>query len=284
MIPAAFEYMRARSLPEALRALAGRDTMAVAGGQTLIPLLRLRMAAPRKLVDIGGLRQLKRIRRTSKGIRIGAGCTWRELLDSAELRRMVPVMTAVVEHIGDRQVRNLGTIGGSLAHADPASDMPAVLLALDAVLTAQSRRGRRSIPARQFFLGAFTTALRPNELLTDVTVPVPPRRAGWAYETFEQPASGYALVGAAAVVARTKGAVSHAALAFTGLAEKAFLADAAAGLIGTKGGRQTVAKVADASVAGVEANDDLHASSAYRLHLARVAARRALERALAGAK
>jgi len=284
MIPAAFEYTRARTLAEALKALGNRDTKAVAGGQTLIPLLRFRLAAPKRLVDIGGLAQLQGIKRTPKGLRIGAGSTWRELLDSSVVKRAAPLIAEVTAHIGDRQVRNLGTIGGSLAHADPASDIPAVLLALDAILTAQSRRGRRSIPARKFFLGAFTTALKRDELLTEIVVPKAPGGAGSAYEMFEQAASGYALVGVAAVVARAKGVVHHVALAFTGLSESAFLAESANSLIGTRAAPKEIAAVLDAAVNAVEANDDMHASSEYRLHLARVAGRRALERALARAK
>lgn len=284
MIPAPFEYTRARTMAEALKAMGSKDTKVVAGGQTLIPLLRFRLASPKRLVDIGGLPQLKGIKRTPKGLRIGAGTTYRELLDSGLVRTDAGLIAEVTGHIGDRQVRNIGTIGGSLAHADPASDMPAVMLALDASFTLQSRRGRRSVPARKFFTGAFTTAMKRDELLVEVIVPKLPRGAGTAYRIFEQPASGYALVAAAAVVARSKGVVSHAALAFTGLTDHAFLADSAGLLIGSAGDPRTIAQVADAAVEGVEANDDIHASMEYRLHLARVAARRALEQALARAK
>jgi carbon-monoxide dehydrogenase medium subunit len=282
MIPAAFEYTRARTLAEALKAIGSKGTMAMAGGQTLIPLLRFRLTQTRRVIDIGGLPQLKGIARSPKGLRIGAGTTYRELLDSALVRREAPLIAEVTEHIGDRQVRNVGTIGGALAHADPASDMPAVLLALDAGFTLQSSRGKRDVPAGKFFLSAFTTALKRTELLTQITVPAL-KGAGSAYASFEQPASGYAVVGAAARVTKQKGVVSSATLAFTGLSDHAFLSDAAQLLVGTQGDARTIGKVAEAAIQGVEPNDDIYAPAEYRLHLAQVMARRALEQALSRA-
>ena len=145
MIPAGFEYVKAKTLGQALTAAATKDTQVLAGGQSLIPLLRFRLAQPKRLVDIGGLAQLKGIKATPKGLRIGSGVTYRELLDSAQVRKHAPLIAEVTKGIGDRQVRNRGTIGGSVAHADPASDMPAVLLALGATITARSKRGTRSI-------------------------------------------------------------------------------------------------------------------------------------------
>jgi carbon-monoxide dehydrogenase medium subunit len=284
MIPAGFEYVRAKTLAQALAAAANKDTALLAGGQTLIPLLRFRMAQPKRVVDIGGLPQLKGIKATPKGLRIGAGVTYRELLDSALVRKQAPLIAEVTEGIGDRQVRNLGTIGGSVAHADPVSDMPAVLLALGATVTARSRRGVRSIAASKFFLGAFSTALKKGELITDIVFPAVPKGAGTAYVCFEQPASGYPLVAAAAVVGKTKGKVSHAVLAFTGLTDHAFLAAAVSQLLGTAGSAEDVKSVAEAAPGGVEPNADIHASGDYRLHLASVAAERALTQALARAR
>ncbi len=284
MIPASFEYTRARTLNGALKALGARGTKAIAGGQTLIPLLRFRLAQPKLLIDIGGLPQLKGIRKAARGVRIGGGTTYRELLDSKPLRADYPLIAEVTEHIGDRQVRNAGTIGGALAHADPAADMPAVMLVLDAMFVLQSRRGRRAVAARKFFRGSFVTAMKADELLTEIQIPAPPKGAGTAYVSFEQAASGYALVGAAALVARTKGKVSRAALAFTGLADTPFLVKAAERLVGTAGDAESVVGVAEQAVAGVEANEDIHASPEYRIHLAKVAARRALGQALERAK
>lgn len=284
MIPATFEYARARTMAQALQAVALPDVKVVAGGQTLIPLLRFRLASPRRLVDISGLTQLKGIRRTPAGLRIGAASTYRDLLDSRLVQTDAPLIAEVTEQVGDRQVRNLGTIGGGLAHADPASDMPAVMVALEATFNLLSQQGgKRAVPAREFFTGAFTTAMRPDELLVDIVVPKAPRGAGTAYISFEQPASGYALTAAAALVVKSKGTITHAAMAFTGLADRAFAVDCAP-LIGTSGDPPIVDGIAERSVEGVEPNDDIHASAEYRLHLAKVAARRALATAIARAK
>ena len=284
MIPAGFEYTRAKTLAQALTAAATRDTKVLAGGQSLIPLLRFRFAQPKRLVDIGGLAQLKGIKATPKGVRIGSLVTYRELLDSALLRKQAPLIAEVTEHIGDWQVRNLGTIGGSVAHADPASDMPAVLLALGALITVRSKRGARTIPAAKFFLGAFSSALKRGELVTDIIVPPLPKGAGSAYSAVKQAASGYPLVAAAAVVARSKGTVSQASLAFTGLSDHAFLAASVSQLIGTQGTADDVTHVAEAAAGGVEPNSDIHASGDYRLHLAMVTAERALTQALERAR
>ena len=284
MIPAGFEYVRAKTLAQALAAASTKDTKLLAGGQTLIPLLRFRFTSPRRLVDIGGVAQLKGIKATARGLRIGALVTYREILDSALVQKHAPLVAEVTENIGDRQVRNLGTIGGSVAHADPASDMPAVLVALGASIMVRSQRGARTIAAAAFFTGAFTSALKKGELVTDIVVPPLPKGAGTAYVSIEQMASGYPLVAAAAIVARTKGSVSHAALAFTGLADHAFAAASASQLLGTQGTKQDVVNVAEAAAGGVEPNADIHASGDYRLHLAKVTAERALTQALERAR
>lgn len=281
MIPAPFDYTKARTLAEALQAVSRPDTKVVAGGQTLIPLLRFRLAQPKRLVDIGGITQLTGVRKLARSIRLGAATTYRDLIDSRPLRTAVPLIAEVADHVGDRQVRNIATIGGGLAHADPASDMPAAMLALDVVFHLQSRRRKRTVPAREFFTGAFETVMKNDELLTAIVIPLPARGTGMAYVSFDQPASGYALVGAAAVLKRARGQIVSAALAFTGLAEHAFLASSVAALVGTKGTAADLDRAAKASVNGVEANDDIHASAEYRLHLGRVAARRALEQAQA---
>jgi aerobic carbon-monoxide dehydrogenase medium subunit len=283
MIPSSFEYTRARTLSQALDALGRRGTKVVAGGQTLIPLLRFRMATPTRLVDISGVPQLQGIKDTPKGLRIGAATTYRDLLDSALVKRKAPLIAEVTGHIGDRQVRNLGTIGGGIAHPDPAADMPAVMLALGASFGLRSRRASRSVPASKYFLGLLTTALKPSELLVEIVVPGLARGAGHAYATFEQPASGYALVGAAAVVVRARGKVSSATLAFTGVGPCAFLADVS-GLVGTEGTSRDIERVTKGLPGTDDINEDIHASAEYRAHLARVAAGRALARALERAK
>jgi len=280
VIPTSFEYVRAKNLKDALKAM-GKNTKVIAGGHSLLPLLRFRLAQPDTLVDIGQLRELKGIKQAGGGMKIGAATTYRELLESKELGALYPLIAEVTEHIGDLQVRNAGTIGGGLAHADPAADMPPVMLVLDATFLLQSAGGKRSVAARKFFKGPFTTAMKPNELLIEIQLPAPPKGAGMggAYASFEQAASGYALVGAAALIAVAKGMITRAELAFTGLADTPFLAPAAAKLVGTSGD-ELISQVAAAAVAGVEANDDIHAGAEYRTHLATVAARRALTQAL----
>lgn len=283
MIPTSFEYVRAKNLNDALKAL-GKNAKVIAGGHSLLPLLRFRLATPDTLIDIGQLAQLKGIKKAGAGMKIGAATTYRELLESKDLKAMYPLIAEVTEHIGDLQVRNAGTIGGGLAHADPAADMPPVMLVLDATFTLQSKGGKRTVAARKFFKGPFTTALKPNELLTEIQLPALSKGAGTAYASFEQAASGYALAGAAALIAVAKGMITRADLAFTGLADTPFLAPTAAKLVGTQGSPDLIGEVASRSVAGVEANDDIHAGAEYRTHLAMVAARRALTEALARAK
>jgi aerobic carbon-monoxide dehydrogenase medium subunit len=284
MIPAAFEYTRASNLAEALAAVGDAQTKLICGGQSLIPLLRFRLAQPNRLVDIGHLAELRGITVTDDVVRIGAATTYRELLASEPLRDAVPLLAEVTENIGDIQVRNLGTIGGALAHADPSADMPAAMLALDAVFHLQSARATRTVAAREFFRGPFETAMKPDELLVAIEVRPLSGFTGSAYEMFEQAASGYALVGAAAVVTRSpaKG-VTAASLAFTGLADAPFLAGTSS-LIGTPGDAPSVARAAADAVRGVQANGDIHADAAYRLQLAQVAARRALTSAIARAQ
>lgn len=284
MIPAAFEYTRASNLAEALDAVGDQQTKLICGGQSLIPLLRFRLSQPSRLVDIGHLAELRGITVTDDVIRIGAATTYRELLASDELRDAVPLLAEVTENIGDIQVRNLGTIGGALAHADPSADMPAAMLALDAVFHLQSLHAKRAVAAREFFRGPFETAMKSDELLVAIEVRPLSGFTGSAYEMFEQAASGYALVGAAAVVTSSpaKG-VTAASLAFTGLADAPFLAGVSS-LIGTRGDAPSVARAAADAVRGVQANADIHADAVYRLHLAQVAARRALTSAIARAQ
>jgi carbon-monoxide dehydrogenase medium subunit len=288
MIPAAFEYTRADTLAEALEAIGGGDgtqqTKLICGGQTLVPILRFRLAQPHRLVDIGHIAELRGIAVTEDVVRIGAATTYRELLASESLREAVPLLAEVTENIGDLQVRNLGTIGGALAHADPSADMPAAMLALDARFQLQSARVTRTVAAAEFFRGPFETAMKPDELLVAIELRPLSEFTGSAYVTFEQAASGYALVGAAAVVTLSpaKG-VTAAALAFTGLADAPFLADISS-LLGSAGDPSSVARAATQAVHGVQANADIHADAAYRLQLAQVAARRALGSALARAR
>jgi aerobic carbon-monoxide dehydrogenase medium subunit len=281
MIPTSFDYVRAESLRDALKVLSeGDGSKVIAGGHSLLPIMKFRLAQPPRLVDISRLEELKGIAEKGRGARIGAGTTYRELLDSELLRERFPIIAEATGTIGDLQVRNRGTIGGSLAHADPVSDMPAVMLALDATFNLRSKRGRRSVKAREFFQGAFTTALAEDELLTEIILPPLPTGAGTTYLSHDHPASGYAIVGAAVVVARKRKAVTHAVVALTGVGEIAYLLRSADSLVGSNGEPDAVARVAGEATTGVEVNGDIYAPAEYRRHLATVITRRALETAL----
>jgi aerobic carbon-monoxide dehydrogenase medium subunit len=281
MIPTSFDYVRAESLKDALKVLSeGDGSKVIAGGHSLLPIMKFRLTQPPRLVDISRLEELKGITEKGRGARIGAGATYRELLGSELLRERFPIIAEATETIGDLQVRNRGTIGGSLAHADPVSDMPAVMLALDATFNLRSKRGRRSVKAREFFQGAFTTALAEDELLTEIILPPLPTGAGTTYLSHDHPASGYAIVGAAVVVARKRKAVTHAVVALTGVGEIAYLLRSADSLVGSTGEPDAVARVAGEATTGVEVNGDIYAPAEYRRHLATVITRRALETAL----
>jgi aerobic carbon-monoxide dehydrogenase medium subunit len=281
MIPTNFDYVRADSLKDALKALSDRDgSKAIAGGHSLLPIMKFRLAQPPRLVDISRLEELKGIAEKGRGARIGAGTTYRELLDSELLRERFPLVLEATETIGDLQVRNRGTIGGSLAHADPVSDMPAVMLALDATFNLRSKGGRRSVKAREFFQGAFSTALAEDELLTEIILPALPNGAGSCYLSHDHPASGYAIAGVAAVVARKRKVISHAVAALTGVGEIAYLIESVEGLVGTDGGPEALAQAASGAASDVQVNGDVYAPADFRRHLASVITRRALEKAL----
>jgi len=288
MIPAPFEYFAPKSLDEALRLVErhGDEARLLAGGHSLLPLMKLRLAAPRFVIDLGRLRGLRYIREDRDRIAIGALSTHAEIESSALLREKAPLLAETAAEIGDVQVRNRGTLGGSLAHADPAADYPAAVLALDAELVAVSTAGSRTIPARDFFVDLMTTLLRPGEILTEVRVPILPRRSGAAYCKLPQPASGFAIVGAAARIALdAKGKAEAVALGITGLAPRAYRAAAVEQALEGKKLNPILIVAAAAKVAeGVEPLSDLHASASYRREAAVVLARRALDLAFARAR
>jgi len=290
MIPTDFDYVRARSLREALDAVAGADGVKViAGGHSLLPMMKFRLVQPSKLVDIGGIEELRGIAEHRKGARIGATTTYREMIGSQLLRERFPILAEAASVIGDRQVRNRGTVGGSVAHADPASDMPAVMLVLGAEFVLRSKRGilpaaKRSVTASEFFQGAFTTALAEGELLTEIILPGPPKGAGMAYVKHTAPASGYALAAAAAVVGRTRKTISHIQVATTGVGESHRFVHAVQELVGTKGEPELVARIAARAFEGVEIQSDVHSPADHRRALASVMVRRAIEKALERAR
>ncbi len=278
MIPAAFDYQRATSLDDALAALAGGDAKVLAGGMSLLPLMKLRLASPGRLVDIGGLSELKSFGPTPDGgYEVGALATYADVLDSAPLG----ISRECSSGIGDVKVRNRGTVGGAKSHADPASDLPAVALALDYSFVLRSARGERTVAADGFFSGPFQTAMAPDELfIKGVRGPLP-AGAGGAYRKLEHPASGYAIVGVAAVVAASGGSVSHARVALTGVGEVAYRAKAVeAALLGSDGSPAAVAAAAEHATDGQTVNSDIHADREYRARMAVVLTRRAIEAAL----
>ena len=285
MIPAAFAYDRPSSVTEALDLLARHqgDAKVLAGGQSLLPLLKLRLARTSRLIDIGRLGELRAIRDLGDGgIGIGALATYRDVLDSQLATTRAPLLAMAIQDIADVQVRNRGTLAGAIAHADPASDMPAVVLALDAAIVLRSRSGERVVPAASFFQGAFVTDLAEDELLTEIRIPAQPAGAGMAYRHLEQPASGYSIAGVAAVVGRTGGSVTTGRIAITGVGDVAYRAVAVeAALVGTNGDAAAIAAAAAHAADGVTVGADIHADATYRAEMARVYTRRAIEAALA---
>jgi len=278
MIPAAFEYESPRTLGEALALLASRaDAKLLAGGHSLLPAMKLRVAAPATLVDLGRIAGLRYIRNAGEQLAIGAMTTHAEIAASDLLHAASPLLAETAAHIGDVQVRNRGTLGGSLAHADPAADYPAAILALDAEMVAMSQRGERIIPARKFFTGLLATALRANEILTEVRVPKT-SGAGAAYKKFHHPASGFAVVGVAAVVRLRRGNVESAAVGITGVGMHAYRAAAVEAALRGKP-LSAIAGAAEKAAGKMEALGDSYASAEYRRHLAQVFTRRALEAA-----
>jgi carbon-monoxide dehydrogenase medium subunit len=286
MYPAGFSYQRATSVQDAIALLAKEpDAKLLAGGQSLLSLMKLRLATPSTLLDLGGIKELRGIRRDGDTIAIGAMTTHREIEFSKELKAACPLLPEAAAQIGDPLVRNRGTIGGSVAHADPAADFPAVLLALGATIQVEGPKGSRAIAADDFFVGLFMTALQPDELVTGIRVPAPaaqPAGTGMAYEKFPHPASRYAVVGAAAVVSVTGGVCRTARVALTGAGAHAMRLPALeAAIVGKPLDEQTLAAACQKVIEPDDLLSDQFASSEYRAHLASVLARRALTRAAA---
>ncbi len=278
MIPATFSYQRATSLDDALAAIAGGDAKVLAGGMSLLPLMKLRLASPERLVDIGRLDELQALGPTGDGgFEIGALATYADILAATGL----PIAVQCISDIGDVQVRNRGTVGGAISHADPASDLPALGLALEYSAVLRSSHGERTVPFDGFFQGAFTTAIEPDELLVKIVRGPLPAGAGGSYQKLKNPASGYSIVGVAAVVALTGGSVTHASVALTGVGEVAYRArEVEAALVGSDGSASAVAAAAAHATVGQTVNGDIHADRAYRSSMAVVYTRRAIEAAL----
>jgi carbon-monoxide dehydrogenase medium subunit len=287
MFPAAFEYARPSTLDEAIRLLqAGHgEAKVLAGGHSLLPLMKLRLAQPDRLVDIGRLKDLAYVRRVDGHVAIGALTTHHSLETSSDLRQLAPIIADAAALIGDMQVRNRGTIGGSLAHADPAADLPAVMLALGAQFAVQGPAGRRTIAGDDFFVDLLTTSLQADEILVEVRVPAMAPGTGAAYLKFEQPASGYAIVGAAAVVRLQGDTIAEARVAISGASNRPYRASfVEAALVGRSATTETLADAAWHAAEGVEVIGDIFAAPDYRAHLSQVFARRALATAVERAR
>jgi carbon-monoxide dehydrogenase medium subunit len=287
MITQTFTLESPATIEDAVASL-GRSPQAkvIAGGHSLIPLMKLGLAEPKQLVDLRRIRQLRDIKSEDGAIVVGALATHRSIADHAAIGKTLTALAEAAAAVGDLQVRSRGTIGGSLAHADPAADEPAPTLAFDATIRVIGPKGRRDIPAREFFKGPFETALAPNEIVIEVRFPASAGRSGSAYAKFAHPASGFAIVGVAAIATlKGDGSVERAAIAVTGAAPSPFRATVAErAIVGTPGDATAIVAAAAKAADGVEAMSDLVASAEFRRHLVTVYARRALERAIEHAR
>jgi carbon-monoxide dehydrogenase medium subunit len=279
MIPAKFDYTRPASVAEAVRALAGggEDTKVIAGGQSLLPLLRLRLAFPDLLVDIGGLAELRGVSDEGDSLRIGALTTHDELVRHPLIREHCGLIAEAAGTVADPAVRHRATVGGSLSHADPAADIPAVVLALDATMTAQGPGGEREIGAGEFFRDYLTTALDPAEVLTSIRVPKLGAGWGYRYEKFHRTAQAWAIVGVASLARRANGHVAEARVGLANMGPvpvRAAAVEAAAA--GAEASRDALRSAPQRADEGTNPPADLHGAPDYRRHLARVLTARAL--------
>jgi carbon-monoxide dehydrogenase medium subunit len=287
MYPASFEYHRPKNLKDALELLRKtKDAKLLAGGHSLLPAMKLRVSSPAALIDLGRVKGLQGIKVGKSSIKIGALTSHTEVAESDEIRKNCPLLAETAAQIGDIQVRNRGTIGGSLAHADPAADYPTVVVALEGEITATGPKNSRQISATEFFTGLFSTALKSSEILTEVRVPASRKGEGGVYLKHRHPASSYAVVGVAAIVALKNDHVKAARLVVGGVHPTPLVIEKAAELL--TGEKPTGKRIAEAAASVAEAIvdplGDLYASGEYRTHLASVMARRALQEAVARAQ
>jgi len=278
MYPASFDYYRPTRVPEAIQLLQQHpEAKLLAGGHSLLPMMKLRLATPSALIDLHGIAGLAGIQREDDTLVIGPLTTYDALLTDATIQQTLPLLVEAAQVVGDLQVRNRGTIGGAAAHADPAADFPAVLLALEASFTVVGPGGERTIAASDFFQDLFTTALAPDEVLTAIRLPLPASGVGMAYEKFAHPASGYAIVGVAAVVG-PQGEPVRVAVTGAGPVAKRLTASEQV-LAGQAPSAAAIAQAAAQATEGMTFLGDIHAGEEYRRHLTQVYVRRALTRA-----
>jgi len=281
MIPSNFDYQKASSVDEALN-LMNEDSRLLAGGHSLIPSLKLRFDEPGKLVDISALDELRFIREESSHVAIGAATTHAEIARSPVIKSHIPVLAEGAGMIGDLQVRNRGTIGGSIAHADPAADYPGIIMAGAAEIVVKGKNGQRIIPARDFFLGLFMTALEEGELITEIRFPDNAYNA-FAYRKFEQPASRYAIIGCAVCLNQKNGKCEDIAIGINGLTNRAIRAGAVEeALKGKELDEGNISTAIRHVTDDVDVSSDLFASSEYRAHLAKIYVIKAIKAAMQG--
>ncbi|MEV4617851.1 xanthine dehydrogenase family protein subunit M [Asanoa sp. NPDC049573] len=277
MIPPSFDYAAPTTVDEAVSTLrdAGEDAKVIAGGQSLIPLLRMRFAAPSTLVDLGGIDELRHVTEDGDTLVIGSMVTHATVLRDPLVNEHLPLLAKATATVADRQVRHRGTFAGSLAHADPAGDLPAVALVLGAEMEIAGPGGRRTVPAAEFFVDYLQSALAADEVLVAVRVP---KQGAWvgAYEKFNRVAQGWALVGVAAMVKRDNGTVSEARVALTNMASTPVRATATEAALAGAGNREAIGAAAARAAEGTRPGDDVSASADYRRHLATVLTKRAV--------
>jgi aerobic carbon-monoxide dehydrogenase medium subunit len=279
MIPAPFAYARPTTVDEALQAVAtgGEDVKILAGGQSLIPVMRLRLAAPETVVDLTRVAELRGVREEEDAIVIGAMTTHSDVLSDPLIARYAPLIAEATETVADRQVRHRGTFGGALAHADPAGDLPAVALAMDAEFVIAGLDGRRTVPAADFFVDYLTTALEEGELLVEIRVPKLRGTWGMHYEKFNRVAQAWSIVAVAAAVRREDGRIAEARVGLTNMGPTPLRARAVeAALVDVEATREAVAAAAEHAAEGTSPSSDLNAQADYRRHLATVLTRRAV--------
>jgi carbon-monoxide dehydrogenase medium subunit len=288
MLPASFGYLAARSVEEALQLLTqhGDDAKLLAGGHSLIPAMKLRLASPRYLIDLGSVPGLRGVRIDGDSLAIGALTVHADIAASDLVRKQLPGLADAASMIGDVQVRNRGTVGGSVAHADPAADLPVILTALNASFGLQSASGNRTVGAEDFFIDFYTTAIAANEVLTEIRVPLPPSGAGTAYAKLPHPASGYVVVSAGVLIHRQpSGQCESARIAIGGMGSNPIRATATeAALQGQAFTREVIARAAAKAADGTDPDDDSYASADYKRQVATVYARRAIEAAVERAR
>ena len=277
MIPSTFDYLRPSTVEDAVAALAeaGDDAKVLAGGQSLLAVLRLRLAAPALVIDLGGLSQLRGIRVDGGDLVVGSMTTHAEVARSDVVRAEAPLVAEAAGQVGDRQVRHLGTLGGSIAHADPAGDLPAVAFALDATMVLAGPNGRRSVAARDFFTDIFTTAIGPDEVLVEVRFP---RLSGWSvrYEKFHRTAQAWAIVAVAAAVRRENGSIAEARVAYANMGPTPVRVGAVEAALAGASDAAAVKAAAAHVGAGTSPPSDVDGSAEYRRHLASVLTTRAV--------